>query len=607
MRRSRRIWWLVWSLCAAVALAALAGLSLLVLELERSELAARAESAHQEDLRLALWRMDGWFAPRLARESARPYFEYQAYYPQERLYTRILNPIQQGEVLSPSPLLTFRSEYVRLHFQLDQDGVWSSPQLPTGNWLDLSQSNGLGREDSAELTALIEGLRGRIDFPGLDRFAGENWESINRVLANDESLQSEAAPSQQRSRQELAKRAQSAYQVAEGDGLPAEPSLDTGGGARTGALVPVWIDGSGESREPALCFVRRVQVGSTSLLQGFLTSWPRLRSALIAEASDLFGEARLVPLLEEADGIGGSVRRLAAIPANLEVPSPIPPSPGLLTPARWTLVITWCLALLALATAATTLRASIAYGEKRSRFASTVTHELRSPLTTFRMYSEMLARGMVAEERRGEYLETLQQESDRLARLVENVLAYARLEEGRLQLRSERTTVGALLERVLPDLERRAAEAGAQLSVEAGPGARREPRDRPGDRRPDPLQPGGQRLQVRSHGGRRRDRNRRRARGGSARAAGARRRPRRPGARASGDLPPLRARRAGRRRSQPGRGPGPGALARSGARPGRRAGARGRSRAGRQLPFEASARKLRRAQPTHVSGSARRG
>ena len=469
MRRSRRIWWLVWSLCAAVALAALAGLSLLVLELERSELAARAESAHQEDLRLALWRMDGWFAPRLARESARPYFEYQAYYPQERLYTRILNPIQQGEVLSPSPLLTFRSEYVRLHFQLEQDGVWSSPQLPTGNWLDLSQSNGLGREDSAELTALIEGLRGRIDFPGLDRFAGENWESINRVLANDESLQSEAAPSQQRSRQELAKRAQSAYQVAEGDGLPAEPSLDTGGGARTGALVPVWIDGSGESREPALCFVRRVQVGSTSLLQGFLTSWPRLRSALIAEASDLFGEARLVPLLEEADGIGGSVRRLAAIPANLEVPSPIPPSPGLLTPARWTLVITWCLALLALATAATTLRASIAYGEKRSRFASTVTHELRSPLTTFRMYSEMLARGMVAEERRGEYLETLQQESDRLARLVENVLAYARLEEGRLQLRSKRTTVGALLERVLPDLERRAAEAGVELTVEAGP------------------------------------------------------------------------------------------------------------------------------------------
>ena len=41
------------------------------------------------------------------------------------------------------------------------------------------------------------------------------------------------------------------------------------------------------------------------------------------------------------------------------------------------------------------LRASIAYGDRRSRFASAVTHELRTPLTTFRMYAEMLAEGMI--------------------------------------------------------------------------------------------------------------------------------------------------------------------------------------------------------------------
>ena len=107
------------------------------------------------------------------------------------------------------------------------------------------------------------------------------------------------------------------------------------------------------------------------------------------------------------------------------------------------------------------------YGEKRSRFASTVTHELRTPLTTFRMYSEMLAHGMVPAADRAEYLETLQRESDRLAGLVENVLAYARLEDGRSPLKRRRVAVGELLERALPTLDRRVRESGVALRCEA--------------------------------------------------------------------------------------------------------------------------------------------
>ena len=90
----------------------------------------------------------------------------------------------------------------------------------------------------------------------------------------------------------------------------------------------------------------------------------------------------------------------------------------------------------AAATAVSALRASIAFGERRSRFASAVTHELRTPLTTFRMYSEMLADDMVPDEgQRRVYLATLKEESGRLATLVENVLTYARLEEGRFARR----------------------------------------------------------------------------------------------------------------------------------------------------------------------------
>ena len=75
------------------------------------------------------------------------------------------------------------------------------------------------------------------------------------------------------------------------------------------------------------------------------------------------------------------------------------------------------------------------------------TPKCRTPLTTFRMYSEMLAEDMVpGAERRKAYLETLRDESDRLATLVENALAYARLERGKAKVTPEATTLEALLD-----------------------------------------------------------------------------------------------------------------------------------------------------------------
>ena len=78
--------------------------------------------------------------------------------------------------------------------------------------------------------------------------------------------------------------------------------------------------------------------------------------------------------------------------------------------------------------------------ERRGAFVSAVTHELRTPLTTLRMYTEMLADGMVPDEpRRRSYLQTLRAEADRLGHLVENVLAYSRLERNRRGLRAVTT------------------------------------------------------------------------------------------------------------------------------------------------------------------------
>lgn len=70
--------------------------------------------------------------------------------------------------------------------------------------------------------------------------------------------------------------------------------------------------------------------------------------------------------------------------------------------------------------------------EVRSQFVASVSHELKTPLTAIRMYAETLAMGRTRDEKaKCEYLETIVNESERLARLVDNVLDFSKIEQGK--------------------------------------------------------------------------------------------------------------------------------------------------------------------------------
>jgi len=70
------------------------------------------------------------------------------------------------------------------------------------------------------------------------------------------------------------------------------------------------------------------------------------------------------------------------------------------------------------------------YAEQRSNFVAAVTHELKTPLTAIRMYGEMLRDGIVpTATKRDEYYRHITAESERLTRLVNNVLELGRLEK----------------------------------------------------------------------------------------------------------------------------------------------------------------------------------
>jgi signal transduction histidine kinase len=91
----------------------------------------------------------------------------------------------------------------------------------------------------------------------------------------------------------------------------------------------------------------------------------------------------------------------------------------------------------------------VSYAEQRSNFVAAVTHELKTPLTAIRMYGEMLRDGLVpSEAKRDEYHRHITAESERLSRLVDNVLELSRLQNGTRRVRLERGDLGAVCREV---------------------------------------------------------------------------------------------------------------------------------------------------------------
>jgi two-component system phosphate regulon sensor histidine kinase PhoR len=98
-------------------------------------------------------------------------------------------------------------------------------------------------------------------------------------------------------------------------------------------------------------------------------------------------------------------------------------------------------------------------------FVSAVSHELKTPLTSIRMYGEMLKQGWADEAKRQTYYDYIHSESERLSRLIENVLQLARLTRNtqRFDLRS--VSVAELLDLVRSKVSTQIERAGFQLAV----------------------------------------------------------------------------------------------------------------------------------------------
>jgi signal transduction histidine kinase len=447
MKRSWQVW-LLYAVCLAVAVPALVWLTLAAMGAERAERTARALAEREKQFRLATWRIDTLLMPIVTPESARSYDDFVAHLP--------TGPFHKTPESNPRPAPEYVLGYFEISPQLhshslppaekdSRQGEQRRKHMDSFNYDDL-----LARLPSAMLPD--EDPRSEANAAALDRAAkwiqaaGANQAANAQV--DDDYLRRQEFNVKNTVRELVQQRAGKA-------------PLQQDARISEGVSRPVWL-------EDDLLVARRVLVDGKELVVGCWLDWDRLRRDMTAEVADLLPGLELRPVRGESDV--NYAHALAVLPVELVAPPAEFHEPGL-TPLRVGLLAAWVgLALAALAAAAL-LAGVVALSQRREAFVSAVTHELRTPLTTFRMYCEMLDSGMVADEdQRKEYLRTLRVEADRLRHLVENVLAYARLERGRRLAHRERLTLADLWARLEGRLTDRAHQAGMEIAAEMDDG-----------------------------------------------------------------------------------------------------------------------------------------
>jgi signal transduction histidine kinase len=107
----------------------------------------------------------------------------------------------------------------------------------------------------------------------------------------------------------------------------------------------------------------------------------------------------------------------------------------------------------------------------RTSFVSSVSHELKTPLTSIRLHTEMLEMGgeRMRPEERARSLGVIHRECARLQRLIDQVLVFARIERGVNQYRFEYEEIGPLVRGAAEDFRAQAAAGGFRYKVEIEP------------------------------------------------------------------------------------------------------------------------------------------
>jgi signal transduction histidine kinase len=138
--------------------------------------------------------------------------------------------------------------------------------------------------------------------------------------------------------------------------------------------------------------------------------------------------------------------------------------------ARWTGVVLLAVLLLGFLALYRLGLGQLRLARQQQDFVAAVSHELKTPLTSIRMYGELLREGWVPEEKRKEYYAYIHDESERLSRLIGNILQLARMERQEMALERKPVPVSELFDLLRSRLSAQIERAGFEASFELDPG-----------------------------------------------------------------------------------------------------------------------------------------
>jgi signal transduction histidine kinase len=117
------------------------------------------------------------------------------------------------------------------------------------------------------------------------------------------------------------------------------------------------------------------------------------------------------------------------------------------------------------------VRRDLKLAEMRSQFVSSVSHELKTPLTAIRMFAETLRLQRSKDPKvQEEYLDTIVKESERLSRLLNNVLDFSKIEQGKKVYRPEPTSLYEVIQATARTMEYPLSRQGYSLRVQTEDG-----------------------------------------------------------------------------------------------------------------------------------------
>ena len=112
----------------------------------------------------------------------------------------------------------------------------------------------------------------------------------------------------------------------------------------------------------------------------------------------------------------------------------------------------------------------IALAKLKSDFVSNVSHELRTPLSLILLYAETLELGRIkTQEKKDEYYRIMRKESERLGKLINNILDFSRIEAGRKEYDLRETDIAELVRNTLDSYRYQIEKNGFEFEMSIDP------------------------------------------------------------------------------------------------------------------------------------------